>query len=232
LDLDLAIAQARTAAPPAVVTGLFPDRPVATRARIAMAHDRAFHFYYRDALDLLEAWGAELVPFSPLEAGAVPTGVGGLYLGGGYPELFARELAANASMLASVRDVHERGTLVYAECGGAMYVAAGIEDADGGRHAMAGLWPAWTSLRNRRLSVGYRRVRACPPGFLAGRELPTHEFHHSRVSGAGDRPAWLVLDQDGRPEGHSSPGLIASYIHVHLGSRPGLAACFVEACGR
>jgi cobyrinic acid a,c-diamide synthase len=232
LDLDLAMGHALAAAPPGAVTGLFPDRPVATRARVGVAHDRAFHFYYRDALDLLEAWGAELVPFSPLEADVVPAGVGGLYLGGGYPELFARELAANASMLASLRVAHERGALVYAECGGAMYVAAAIEDADGERHAMAGLWPGWTSLRERRLSVGYRRVRACPPGFLAGLELPAHEFHYSQVSDAGDRPAWIVLDQGGRPEGHAAPGLMASYIHVHLGSRPGLAACFVAACGR
>jgi cobyrinic acid a,c-diamide synthase len=232
LDLGLAVAGARTAAPPPAGTGLFPERPVLARSSIGVAHDRAFHFYYRDSLDLLEAWGAELVPFSPLADAGVPAGVGGLYLGGGYPELFAGELAGNTAMLASVRAAHRRGALVYAECGGAMYAAAGVEDAEGRRHPMAGLWPVRVSLRQRRLTIGYRRVRACPPGFLAGLELPAHEFHYSRVSDGGGPcpPAWLVLDQGGRPEGHAGPGIVASYIHVHLGSSPGLAARFVAAC--
>lgn len=234
LDVELVMRAATTAAPPAPHAGLFPDEPIAARARIAVALDRAFHFYYRDALDLLEAWGAELVPFSPLQDSRVPGRAGGIYLGGGYPELFAEELAANTPMLASLRAARAEGALVYAECGGAMYAASGIEDAEGRRRSMAGLWPVWVSLKARKLSVGYRRVRACAPGFLAGQELPAHEFHYSQLSKTNghDRPAWLVLDQASRPEGYSAPGVTASYIHVHFGSRPGLAASFVEACSR
>jgi cobyrinic acid a,c-diamide synthase len=232
LDLDAVLRAAGEAAPPPPAAGLFPERPVETSARIGLALDRAFHFYYRDSLDLLEAWGAELVPFSPLDGGGVPDRAGGLYLGGGYPELFARELAANTSMLDSLRAARRRGVTVYAECGGAMYAAGGIDDREGRHHRMAGLWPARVSLEAPKLSVGYRLVRACPPGFLAGLELPAHEFHYSRLLGTAPagRPAWLVLDQGGRPEGYAAPGLTASYIHVHLGSRPGLAARFVEAC--
>jgi cobyrinic acid a,c-diamide synthase len=232
LDLDLVMRAAAAATPPAPEAILFPRQPIGTRARIGVALDRAFHFYYRDALDLLEAWGAELVPFSPLEDGRIPERAGGIYLGGWYPELFASELAANTSMLDSLRGATEKGAVVYAECGGAMYTASGIEDADGHRHSMAGLWPVWVSLKARKLSVGYRRVRACPPGFLAGQELPAHEFHYSQLSGGDGQapPAWLVLDQGGRPEGYSVTGVTASYIHVHFGSRPGLAASFVEAC--
>jgi cobyrinic acid a,c-diamide synthase len=231
LDLD---SVARAARPPAAApgSGLFPQRRVPVRARIALALDRAFHFYYRDSLDLLEAWGAELVPFSPLESPDLPEGAGGVYLGGGYPELFAAELAANRSLVRSLRRASRRGALVYAECGGAMYVARAIEDAGGRRHRMAGLWPVSVSLRRRRLSIGYRRVRACAPSFLAGNELPAHEFHYSEIRPPAppDRPAWLVLDQGGRPEGHATPRLAASYIHLHLGSRPGLAGAFVDAC--
>ena len=97
---------------------------------------------------------------------------------------------------------------------------------------MAGLWPADVSLRRRRLSVGYRRVRACAPGFLAGRELPAHEFHYSQLrrDDGGERPAWLVVDEGGRAEGYATPRFSASYIHLHLGSRAGLAASFVDAC--
>lgn len=234
LDLDLVMRAAASAAPPAPESSLFPKTTIATRARIGVALDRAFHFYYRDALDLLEAWGAELVPFSPVDDSRVPARAGGIYLGGGYPELFAEELAANTAMLASLRDASAHGAVVYAECGGAMYAASGIEDADGRRHSMAGLWPVWVSLKARKLSVGYRRVRACSPGFLAGQELPAHEFHYSQLGerNGHDQPAWLVLDQDGRPEGYSAPGVTASYIHVHFGARPGLAARFVEACSR
>lgn len=234
LDLDFVMQAAGSATPPPPEAGLFPERPIATRARIGVALDRAFHFYYRDALDLLESWGAELVPFSPLEDSRVPERASGIYLGGGYPELFAEGLAANTSMLSSLRGARAEGTVVYAECGGAMYAASGIEDAEGRHHSMAGLWPVQVSLKDRKLSVGYRVVRACPPGFLAGQELRAHEFHYSQLSeGNGHhQPAWLVLDQGGRPEGYSAPGVTASYIHVHFGSRPGLAASFVEACTR
>lgn len=235
LDLDFVMQAAGSATPPPPPeAGLFAEKPIATRARIGVALDRAFHFYYRDALDLLESWGAELVPFSPLEDSHVPERASGIYLGGGYPELFAEGLAANTSMLSSLRGARAEGTVVYAECGGAMYAASGIEDAEGRHHSMAGLWPVQVSLKARKLSVGYRVVRACPPGFLAGQELRAHEFHYSQLSkGNGHhQPAWLVLDQGGRPEGYSAPGVTASYIHVHFGSRPGLAASFVEACTR
>ncbi|GAC1339600.1 MAG: cobyrinate a,c-diamide synthase [Candidatus Dormibacteria bacterium] len=232
LDLDLIIRAAGAARPPRPAATLFPDRAVPTRARIAVALDRAFHFYYRDALDLLEAWGAELVPFSPLEAGSVPPDVGGVYLGGGYPELFADELVGNPAMLESLRAVHGRGAQIYAECGGAMYVSAGIEDADGKRHRMANLWPVWVSLKQRKLAVGYRLVRACEPGLFAGSELRAHEFHYSQLQApaTGDRPAWRVLGEQQRNEGYAATGVTASYIHVHLGALPGLAASFVEAC--
>jgi cobyrinic acid a,c-diamide synthase len=232
LDLDAIL---RAAGPPQLAdpdAGLFPPRRLPTRARVALAFDRAFHFYYRDSLDLLQAWGAELVPFSPLESPTLPAGVGGVYLGGGYPELFAAELASNTSLLRALATANRRGALVYAECGGAMYAARAIEDAEGRRHRMAGLWPASVTLRRRRLSVGYRTVRACAPSFLAGHELPAHEFHYSQLRGArpAERPAWLVLDDGDRPEGYATSRLAASYIHLHLGSRPHLAASFVEAC--
>lgn len=231
LEVEALMQAARPSGRGRTETGLFPSRSLPTQARIAVARDRAFHFYYRDSLDLLEAWGAELVPFSPLESPSLPAGVGGIYLGGGYPELFAAELASNTGLLASIRSAHRRGALVYAECGGAMYLARAIEDADGRRHRMAGLWPVTASLLRRRLSVGYRQVRACPPSFLAGQELPAHEFHYSQLGRGGPgQPAWLVLDDGGRPEGFAGDRLAASYIHLHLGSRAGLAASFVAAC--
>ncbi|HLH69310.1 MAG TPA: cobyrinate a,c-diamide synthase [Candidatus Dormibacteraeota bacterium] len=230
LDLGSITAAARPAALPPPGPSLFPEHPLPTRARIAVAMDRAFHFYYRDSLDLLEAWGAELVPFSPLESPDLPPATGGVLLGGGYPELFAAELAANRPLRRALRRAARRGTLVYAECGGAMYASAGIEDAEGRRHRMLGLWPVWVTMRRPGLTVGYRRIRGHRPSFLANLELPGHEFHRSRLRGRTTNPAWAVLDQDGRPEGHAVGRVVASYIHLHLGARLGLAETFVDAC--
>jgi cobyrinic acid a,c-diamide synthase len=232
IDLDGLMRAAAAGRRPEPRPELFPAEPVPIEARIAIALDRAFHFYYRDSLDLLEAWGAELMPFSPLESDRLPAGAGGVYLGGGYPELFAAELAANTGLLADLRNAYERGVLVYAECGGAMYAARRIEDREGRGHEMAGLWPAAVSLQRRRLTVGYRTVRACVPSFLAGGDLPAHEFHYSQLEpdSASQQPAWLVLDEQSRPEGYATGRLVASYIHLHLGSRPGLAASLVAAC--
>lgn len=232
LDLDGILARAL---PPvqAQTAVLFPRRRRPARTAIAIARDAAFNFYYQDSLDLLQAWGAELVPFSPLADAALPEGVGGVYLGGGYPELHAAELAGNRSMLGSLRSALRRGTTVLAECGGAMYAGSGIEDAEGRRHRMAGLWPGWTTLRGRRLKLGYRSVRASPGNLLYPLEVSAHEFHYSRPLGrlgVAASAAWDVLDEPGRTEGWASPRLLASYIHLHLGSQPGLAGRVVSAC--
>ena len=119
------------------------------------------------------------MPFSPLADAALPP-CDGVYLGGGYPELHAAELAGNEPMLRSLRAARRRGLTVYAECGGAMYVGAGIEDAEGRRHRMAGLGPGWTTMRGRRLVMGYRAVRACPANFLHPLDVRAHEFRYSR----------------------------------------------------
>ena len=235
LDLEVLLRQAALGeAPGAGPDELFPAEAAPPRVRVAVAMDAAFHFYYRDSLDLLSAWGGELVPFSPLEAAALPERVGGVYLGGGYPELFAARLAGNRQMLESLRQANRRGVLVYAECGGAMYASREIEDAEGRHHLMAGLWPASISVRDRRLTIGYRTVRASERSFLAGFELPAHEFHYSRVHEAPGEAdaAWTVLGETGpdRPEGFAAAGLSASYIHLHMGARPGLARRFVDAC--
>jgi cobyrinic acid a,c-diamide synthase len=231
LDLDAVLRAAATASPPVVEPRLFPVRRQPPRVAIAVARDAAFSFYYQDSLDLLEAWGAELMPFSPLADAALPAGAGGVYLGGGYPELHARELAANTSLLGSLRAARRRGAAIYAECGGAMYAGAGIESAEGERHRMAGLWPGWTTMRGGRLSIGYREVSADAASFLHPLRARGHEFHRSRERGArGLAPAWEVLDQPGRREGWAVPGLVASYVHLHLGTARGLAAKLIAAC--
>src|SRR5581483_10570318 len=153
---------------------------------IAIARDRAFHFYYPDSLELLEAAGARLAPFSPMEDEALPPGAQGVYLGGGFPELFAAELSANRPMHEALRRAAERGLPIYGECGGLMYLAQSISDRNGRRWPMAGLIPGDSHMRAERVTVGYRTVttRADSPILSAGSTVIGHEFHYSQLEAA------------------------------------------------
>jgi cobyrinic acid a,c-diamide synthase len=214
-------------------SGLFPEAPRSSSARIAVAQDEAFSFYYQDSLDLLAAWGAELVPFSPLRDQRLPERVGGVYLGGGFPELFAIDLAVNGSMLASIREAAGRGLPIYAECGGLMYLQEALIDADGRRHRMAGLVPGTSALIGKRLTLGYREAvaRRDSPLAVAGQTVRGHEFHWSVCdSPTPETAAYELADGSGRLEGFAAGNVVASYIHVHLASDQHLAPRFVAAC--
>ena len=235
IDLDAIVRIAATAGRPSKSgSKVFPDERQPTRAAIAVAQDRAFSFYYQDSLDLLSAWGAEVVPFSPLDDSALPDGVGGVYLGGGFPELFAEDLSRNDSMLQSIRSAIQRNVPVYGECGGLMYLGSSLSDLDGRQFPMVGAIPVVSSMEGRRLHLGYREVEACASGPLlkAGEQVRGHEFHWSVLQNppGAESAAYRVVNQDGRPEGFRQGSVWASYIHVHLGSRPGLARRFVDTC--
>ena len=213
---------------------VYPSEPQPRRALIAVAQDRAFNFYYQDSLDLLEAWGAEIAPFSPLEDESLPEGAGGFYLGGGFPEMFAAELSANRPMLDSLRQAAARGIPVYGECGGLMYLGRSLTGFDGETHPMAGLLPAVSSMSQSRLSLGYREVEALDDGPLlsAGQQVRGHEFHWSTLEQPpqDNESVYRIVNQGGRPDGFRSGSVRATYVHVHLGSAPGLAPRFVEVC--
>ena len=213
---------------------VYPPEPQPKRAVIAVAQDRAFNFYYQDSLDLLEAWGAEIVPFSPMEDASLPEGAGGVYLGGGFPELFAAELSANRPMLDSIRQAAERGVPIYGECGGLMYLGRSLTGFDDVAYPMAGLIPAVSAMSQSRLSLGYREVEARDDGPLlsAGQRVRGHEFHWSTLEQPpqDDEAVYRIVNQGGRPDGFRSGSVRATYVHVHLGSAPGLASRFVETC--
>ena len=238
IDIGRVAEIASLSAAPSPSTGgcppVYPQEPQPKRAVIAVAQDRAFNFYYQDSLDLLEAWGAEIVPFSPLEDESLPQGAGGVYLGGGFPELFAAELSANRPMLESIRQAAERGVPVYGECGGLMYLGRSLTGFDGETHPMAGLLPAVSSMSQSRLSLGYREVeaRADGPLLASGQQVRGHEFHWSTLEQppAEDESVYRVVNQGGRPDGFRAGSVWATYVHVHMGSDPGLAPRFVETC--
>lgn len=235
VDLDLLLRVAEAPDPPAVPPRLFPPEPVPAHALIAVARDRAFSFYYEDALDLLAAWGAEVVPVSPLADASLPKDCGALYLGGGFPELYARELSENAPFLHAVREAAAAGLPIYGECGGLMYLGREIVDAGGTAHRMAGLLPLRTSMEGARLQLGYRRVRALADGpvLTEGEEARGHEFHYSRLDVLEEAPAaYEVLDQPGRLEGFRAGSVWASYVHLHLAHSPHMAPRFVATAAR
>ena len=236
IDVGYVSRLARLCTPPSSQPQVYPEEPQPRRAVIAVAQDRAFNFYYQDSLDLLEAWGAELAPFSPLEDESLPEGAGGVYLGGGFPEMFAAELASNRPMLDSIRQAAARGIPVYGECGGLMYLGRSLTGFDGEAHSMAGLVPAVSAMSQSRLSLGYREIEARDEGPLlsAGQQIRGHEFHWSTLDQPPqeDESVYRVVNQGGRLDGFRSGSVWATYVHVHLGSAPGLAPRFVETCAR
>jgi cobyrinic acid a,c-diamide synthase len=212
-----------------------PSTHPGTLARIGVARDAAFQFYYPENLDLLRRAGAALVFWSPL-ADAGPPDVDGLYLGGGYPELYGSRLAANTRAREAVRRFGESGRPVYAECGGLMYLSEALEDLQGERHAMVGLLPTTVRMRPRRLTLGYVEVRFISETILgpAGTVARGHEFHFSSGEPVPDSVprAWRLEPPGGgpRPEGYRLGRVLATYAHLHFGSNPGMAASFVETC--
>ena len=239
IDVGRIAELAATCAPPAPSADapqVYPLKPQPKRAVIAVAQDRAFNFYYQDSLDLLEAWGAEIVPFSPIEGKALPEGAGGVYLGGGFPEMFAAELSANCPMLDSIRQAAARGVPIYGECGGLMYLGRSLTGFDEVAYPMAGLVPAVSAMSQSRLSLGYREVeaRADGPLLASGQQVRGHEFHWSTLEQPphDGESVYRVVNQGGRPDGFRSGSVWATYVHVHLGSAPGLAPRFVETCAK
>lgn len=236
VDLDQIVQLASGPSRSPVTTEVYPVELQPKRARIAIARDRAFSFYYHDSLDLLDAWGAELVPFSPLEDDGLPPGTGGIYIGGGFPEMFAAELGDNQAMHRAIRDAVRRGVPIYAECGGLMYLGRSLSDLEGVQYPMVGLIPAVSAMSSQRLTLGYREVesRTDSPLLCRGQKVRGHEFHWSTLEQPPDpeQSVYRVLDQNGRPDGFQAGSVWASYVHIHLGSHPSLAPRFVDTCAR
>lgn len=211
---------------PPVKPCLFAAAPVRRRVRVGIARDEAFNFLYTDNLDLLRHYGAELIFFSPLHNDHIPSDCTLLYFGGGYPELYAAQLAANRSMLASIRAYAAAGGRIYGECGGLMYLGEGLTDLEGCYHSMVGLLPVRTRMAGRRLSLGYVVARATRDTLIlrAGEEVRGHVFHYSEaVTASGSETCLAVRRAHGgsvRAEGWQAGNVFASYLHLHFASAP------------
>ncbi|KAL4425481.1 hypothetical protein ABPG75_009497 [Micractinium tetrahymenae] len=260
VDLDALLELARTAeVPPAPAEALelpLPaSAPAARPVRIAVAQDAAFCFYYHDNLALLRAAGADLVPFSPL-ADSLPADVAGVYLGGGYPERHAADLADNRVLRASLEAFARAGGVVYAECGGLIYLSKSLQPApDEAAIPMVGVFPFRTVMGGPGgMRMGYVEVETRPgcPLFPEGATVRGQVFHFSEIvqesvvsglgaaltgrSAAGQpwRTCYTVTPQipgaAAVEEGYCLHNVLASYVHLHFGACPEFAAALVERC--
>jgi cobyrinic acid a,c-diamide synthase len=237
LDLDAIIALAQSA-PPLERYAPHESSLSQIKCRIGIAFDDAFHFYYEDNLNRLRSLGAELVNFSPSKDRALPE-VDGLYFGGGYPEALARELSSNAQMLDEIRNFAARGGVVYAECGGLMYLSEGIRTLEGITWPMAALIPGVTVMSDRLQALGYVEVFTRKDSILgsAGASFRGHQFRYSTLQSNQNeqeieriynvKPRW-----GGEPfvEGYRRGNVLASYVHAHWASNPKIAENLVHAC--
>ncbi|NGZ07257.1 MAG: cobyrinate a,c-diamide synthase [Magnetococcales bacterium] len=230
VDLEQILALARSAEPLAVCNPTVPEvvMPPPT-VRVAMAQDEATHFYYPENLEALQQEGVELVPFSMLTAAQLPAGVDGLYLGGGFPEVFMDALTANQTLLAEIRERAEAGMPIFAECGGLMMLAERIFWGDRCVQ-MIGALPIAVNVEKRPVGYGYMRIEGSDalawPG--PGVQVACHEFHHSRVTriGAGVEFAFRVVrgfGVDGQHDGLVYRNILACYAHMHAQGTPGWA---------
>lgn len=223
VDLDAVVAVARRAGERPAGDVVLPAQ--GSPVRVAVAGGPAFTFTYTDTLDALRAAGAEVVPFDPLDDRTLPEGIDGLLAGGGFPETFAPDLAANVDLLTDVRRRIGHGLVTWAECGGLLWLARVIDG-----HEMAGVVPVDARMTDR-LTLGYRTATTTLPTPLGppGTVVRGHEFHYSVVEPAGTALE-LASRWGSRVEGHATADLLATYLHHHPGGDPSAVAAFVDRC--
>ena len=214
--------------------GTAPGREV----RIGVARDRAFCFYYKENMDLLEKLGCRLIPFSPLTDPELPEGLDGLILGGGYPELYARQLSENRGMRESIREAVSSGMPCLAECGGFMYLHEEMEDGEENVYPMAGVLHERSFPTGKLVRFGYINITAGQEkesgtgGYLQlGETIRGHEFHYWDSTDSGQ--SCQAVKPDGRRKWdciHMKGNLFAGYPHLYLPSLPVFAERFVNRC--
>jgi len=202
---------------------------------IGVARDEAFSFYYQDSLDYLQELGADLKFFSPLRDNSIPS-VDGLYLGGGFPEMFLEQLSNNRPMIDSIRSARMQSMPIFAECGGFMYLTEKIRDFSDTAWPGVGIIPAEVKMTHSLAALGYVEATAMQDSIIAGRGdiLRGHEFHYSQLTGIGAEETAYCLQGgkggDFRGEGYIQGNLLASYVHLHLRSNPRAAHNFINSC--
>ncbi|MHC4139479.1 MAG: cobyrinate a,c-diamide synthase [Planctomycetota bacterium] len=218
--------------------GIFPDfnkliftsRDSSQNVTLAVARDNAFCFYYQDDIDLFEELGAKIKLFSPLNDRSLPDGIDGIFMGGGFPELFANRLMKNESMRNSILDASKQGIVIYGECGGMMYLLEKLIDCEGRSFKMSGVLNGSSRMENRRQGLGYVIADAICDNAIGkrGDTFRAHEFHWSKLQDIPDDTsfAYTTRKSNGKKTGFDGickSNVLASYTHIHFSSNPELA---------
>lgn len=232
VDMDQ-LMEITKAQPLEVSSTIFDSQSEKEEVHLAVAKDAAFNFYYEENLELLIAHGAILHFFSPLQNEEVPAVAQGLYIGGGFPEEFAEQLAANEKAKESIRNAISRGLPTLAECGGFMYLTEEIVDRQAQAFRMLGVIPGRVLMQDKRAALGYREITGMPGNFLIGEEEQAkgHEFHYSKYEGEHTMPAYFSKGRfRAQQEGYLHKNLIAGFTQFHFASNPQLVENWLKAC--
>ena len=202
-----------------------PKESALPKVRIAVARDEAFCFYYKENMELLEKYGAELVFFSPIRDKSLPEGVLGLILGGGYPENYLKDLSENKSMRADIREKLENGMHVLAECGGFMYLLDSIADKDGQEYEMAGYIPGKAFWKGKLVRFGYVNLTE------SGLDIKGHEFHYFDTDNNGrDVLATKPVGERSWRCMHHKGASFIGFPHLYYPSDPDFVKSFIDNC--
>ena len=205
---------------------------------IAVARDKAFCFYYQDNIDILKKFGANIVEFSPLNDDRLPPDIDGIYFGGGYPEVFAKELSQKTNLFQEIKKNSVSGMPIYGECGGFMFLCknlSGMDEAQ--KYPMAGCFNFKVQMSKRLRSLGYREITLKKDTIIGkkGDVLRGHEFHYSSLENQENDilDVYSVTSRAGQDlslKGYQVYNTLGSYLHVHFGSNEGCAKHFVDTC--
>jgi len=203
---------------------------------IAIAKDEAFNFYYQDNLDILSHLGADIFTFSPLRDSELPKGVNGLYIGGGFPEVFAASLSKNKRLKQSIYQKSEEGLPIYAECGGLMYLVKNLIDFKKRKFPMVGIFKCSVSMGQRLQRMGYVDVQVVKDNILSnqGGRNRAHLFHWSHLTNIPKNSIFaykIIKDKDNLfYDGLVTKNVLASYAHLHFASNSKFAINFINSC--
>jgi len=238
IDIDSIISIAENAGPlPSFRISLFKKQEKRDVVTLAVASDRAFHFYYEDNLDIMKHYGVKLIRFSPLKSKRIPPSADGVYIGGGFPEVFASDLSLNDSLKKDLKAKSEAGMPIYAECGGLMYLMKKLVDFDGNEFHMTGIFPGVVKMGKRLRMFGYHHIESISGNILSqkGDKTRGHIFHWSYIEKMPKSMTHVFkVFKNGKEERAQFDGFfmgntLASYVHVHFGSEPSWAECFINS---
>ncbi len=210
-------------------------KTIKKKVKVAVARDNAFCFYYHDNLKKLCEYGAEITFFSPLKDEKIPDGSQLIYLGGGYPELYAKQLSENVSMMLSIKNFSDNYGYIYAECGGFIYLTKGVHTKEGKFFPFTGIFNEEAVMLNRLKTLGYTEIETKTDAFWGKSSIKArgHEFHYSFLKNNGENldkiySVKMRKKSQSKEEGYIYKNTLGSYIHLHFGSNPRLLSSLFE----